>query len=58
MATKSFTTEFKFNSKAGEKLINAIDKSRRVDHEVQQRVENITKKEEIEFIVSSFSDDK
>jgi len=58
MATKSFTTEFKFNAKAGEKLINAIEKSRRVDHEVKQSVENVTKKEEIEFIVSSLSEDK
>lgn len=27
MATKSFTTDYKFNNKAAEKLVNAINKS-------------------------------
>lgn len=54
MATKSFTTEFKFNSKSGEKLINAIENSRRVDHIINQPVHTITDKEKIDDLMKSF----
>lgn len=54
MATKSFTTEFKINKKASQKLVNALDNSRRVDHKIQQRVETIHDKDRINNIMASF----
>ncbi|MEK4555842.1 hypothetical protein [Jeotgalicoccus sp. FSL K6-3177] len=30
MATESFTTDYKFNSKSAEKVVNAMDKKRKV----------------------------
>lgn len=54
MATKSFTTEFKINKKASQKLVNALDNSRRVDHEIRQRVETINDKDRINNIMASF----
>lgn len=54
MATKSFTTEFKINKNASQKLVNALDNSRRVDHEIRQRVETINDKDRINNIMASF----
>ena len=54
MATKSFTTDFKFNINASEKLINAIEKSKKVNHNINQRFEDVSKKEEIDLIMESF----
>lgn len=54
MATKSFTTEFKINRKASQKLANALDKSKRVDHEINQRVEIVHDKAKINTIMASF----
>ncbi|CAM3862752.1 hypothetical protein [Alkalicoccus chagannorensis] len=57
MATKSFETEFKFNTKAGSKLINAIENSKKVNHVIYQRTENVTSKEDIDFIMDSLWDE-
>lgn len=54
MATKSFVTEFKFNSKAGYKLVNAIENSKNVDHKINQKINNVTKRKDIDRIMSSF----
>ncbi|MEK4948354.1 hypothetical protein [Carnobacterium sp. FSL W8-0810] len=54
MATKSFTTEFKINRKASQKLANALQKSKRVDHQINQRVETVNEKERINSIMASF----
>lgn len=54
MATKSFTTEFKMNAKAGYKLANAIDRSRKVEHQIHQRTSDVVRKEEINKIMEDF----
>lgn len=54
MATKSFITEFKFNSKSAHKLMNAIENSKRSDNSIMQPVNNITDKKDIKRIMSSF----
>ncbi|MCA9765467.1 MAG: hypothetical protein KC455_03515 [Carnobacterium sp.] len=54
MATKSFTTEFKINRKASQKLANALQKSKRVDHKINQKIETINDKERINNIMASF----
>lgn len=54
MATKSFTTEFKINKKASQKLVNALQKSRRVDHKIDKKVETIKDHEKINNIMASF----
>lgn len=38
MATKSFQTDFKFTSKSASALADALSKSRRVDVQITQRV--------------------
>ncbi|WP_153979723.1 hypothetical protein [Paenibacillus xylanilyticus] len=57
MATKSFTSEFKFNQRASSKLADAIEKSRRVDYEIQQKVNFVARTESIENIMQSFLGD-
>lgn len=54
MATKSFQAEFKFNTKAGAKLVNAIEKSKRVDHKINQSVNTVKDKDSINNIMKSF----
>jgi len=54
MATKSFKADFKFNTKSGIKLIDAIEKSKRVDYTITQSVKNIRNKESINNIMDSF----
>lgn len=57
MATKSFTSEFKFNQRASSKLANAIDKSKRVDYEIKQTVNEVTRTDSIQKIMDSFLGD-
>ncbi|WP_322923771.1 hypothetical protein [Paenibacillus campi] len=57
MATKSFTSEFKFNQRASSKLASAIDKSKRVDHEIKQTVNEVTRTDSIQKIMDSFLGD-
>lgn len=54
MATKSFQTDFKFTAKTGAKLVSAIESSKRVDHEIRQKVTTIKDKQTINNIMSSF----
>ena len=54
MATKSFQSDFKFNAKASIKLIDAIEKSRRVDHSINQSVKTERDKNKINDIMKSF----
>lgn len=54
MATKSFVTEFKFNTKSGQKLVNAIDNSRKTEHMVTQSVKNVTNQKDLNKIMNSF----
>lgn len=54
MATKSFTSEFKLNKKTSNKLINALDKSRKVDHEIKQPVNTIRDVDTINVIMKNF----
>ncbi|MEX0779224.1 MAG: hypothetical protein WD037_05795 [Balneolales bacterium] len=58
MATKSFTTEFKFGKRSARKLLNAINNSKKVNHQINQRVSNISEKKEIDEIMSSYMKDK
>jgi hypothetical protein len=58
MATKSFTSEFKFNQKASSKLIDAIEKSKRVDYEIKQTINDVVQAEKIQKIMESFLGDK
>lgn len=55
MATKSFTSEFKLNKKAAHRLVNDLEKSKRVDVKFNQRVETVKDKERINKIMASFS---
>ncbi|WP_088815535.1 MULTISPECIES: hypothetical protein [Listeria] len=54
MATKSFYTEFKLNTKAGNKLANAVDHSRRVNVDVKQPVKIVKDKSELNNIMDEF----
>lgn len=54
MATKSFTSEFKFNQRASSKLANAIEKSKRVDYEINQKVNDVVRAENIQKIMANF----
>jgi|GEM_PF-2027652 len=56
MATKSFTTNFKFNQKTASKLLVAIEKSgkEKSPHIIKQSVDDVTKKEEINALMDSF----
>lgn len=54
MATKSFQTDFKFNAKSSNKLVNAIEKSKRVDHSINQSVNTVRDKNAINSIMQSF----
>jgi len=58
MATKSFTSEFKFNQKSSSKLADAVEKSKRVNHEMKQTVHDVTGTEAIQKIVESFLQEK
>jgi hypothetical protein len=53
MATKSFTTDFRINKKTSEKIVSSIADSRRVDHNIKQRVETIRDKERINKVMSN-----
>ena len=46
MSTKSFTTDFKINKKTSIKLTDALANSRRVDHQINQKVETLTDKDQ------------
>lgn len=52
MATKSFTTEYKLNNKSSNKLIDALNKSKRVDHQIKQKVTTIREINTINSIMS------
>ena len=54
MTTKSFTTDFKINKKTSIKLTDALANSRRVDHQINQKVETLTDKDRIQKMMSSF----
>lgn len=54
MATKSFTTDFMFNAKSGRELIKEIEKSKKVDRKIKQRVENVTGEENINALMDAF----
>ena len=54
MATKSFQSDFKFNAKSSVKLVNAIEKSKRVDHSINQSVSTLRDKDKINNIMKSF----
>lgn len=54
MATKSFHSDFTFNSKSSVKLVNAIEKSERVDHNINKSVKNVRDKDTINNIMKSF----
>lgn len=54
MATKSFTSEFKFNQKSSSKLASALEKSKRVDYKPKQNVNDVTKTESVQKIMESF----
>jgi len=58
MATKSFISEFKFNQKSSAKLANAIEKSKRVDHVINQTVNDVTSTETIQKIMEGFLEGK
>jgi len=55
MATKSFVTEFKFTTKSGAKLLNAVESSRTREHVIDQSVTIVKDKKAINGIVDSFS---
>lgn len=54
MATKSFTSEFKFNRKSSSKLATALENSQRADYQINQTVNNVTRTESIQKIMASF----
>ncbi|EOV2989952.1 hypothetical protein [Enterococcus faecalis] len=54
MATKSFQSDFKFNAKSSIKLLDAIEKSRRVDHNINQSVKTVRDSNKINDIMKSF----
>ncbi|HHU19303.1 MAG TPA: hypothetical protein GXZ58_03525 [Bacilli bacterium] len=54
MATKSFTTEFKFGRRNAQNLISAIENSKKVDHKINQKVSEVTDQESIDSIMESF----
>lgn len=53
MATKSFQTDFKFDSKVGVKLLDAIEKSEKVEHRIDKKVKNVRDKDTINSIMKS-----
>ncbi len=53
MATKSFTTDFRVNKKTSDKIASSVASSRRVDHNINRRVETIRDKEKIAKIMSN-----
>ncbi|ENH95776.1 phage protein [Gracilibacillus halophilus YIM-C55.5] len=53
MATKSFTTDFKFNRKQAQKLINAIEDSKDMQYKPSQRVNEVSDPEAIKNIIQS-----
>jgi len=54
MATKSFYTEFKLNSKSGNKLVNAFENSQEVKHTITQSAKDVTNDKEVKNILDSF----
>lgn len=54
MATKSFTTEFKFGRRNAQDLINAIENSTKIKHTINQKVTDVTNEKKIDSIMSSF----
>ncbi|WP_187370481.1 hypothetical protein [Virgibacillus salexigens] len=54
MATKSFTSEFKFTQKNANGLMNAIENSKKVTHTINQKVSNVNEKKNIDSIMNSF----
>ncbi|SDB94219.1 hypothetical protein SAMN05421734_10343 [Pelagirhabdus alkalitolerans] len=56
MATKSFTTDFKFNQKQAQKLINAIENSKDTQYKPSQRVNEVSDPEAIKNIIQSTRD--
>lgn len=54
MATKSFTSEFKFNRKSSSKLADAIDNSKRIDRDLKQTVNDIVHDDKIQKIMKNF----
>ena len=54
MATKSFVTEFKFTTKSGYKLLDAIENSKTHEHVFAQPVSTIRDKDIVNSIMDSF----
>lgn len=54
MATKSFTTDFEFNRKSSSKLIHAFENSKEVKYSINKKVTEVSDKEGIDHIMSSF----
>lgn len=54
MATKSFQCEFKFDEKASQKFVNALEDSKKVKHNIRQPVKEIKDKESIDKLMASF----
>lgn len=58
MATKSFVTEFKLSSKSGNKLADAIESSKRVNHTINKMTKDVTDQNELRLIMNSFLREK
>lgn len=54
MATKSFTTEFKFNSKSAKVLANALDKDKPKKMQKTKPITKVVSEERLKSIVESF----
>lgn len=52
MATKTFTTEFKLNSKGAINFLDALDQSERVDLKMNHEIKNVHDKPEIKNLIS------
>lgn len=55
MATKSFTTEFRFNSKSARVLANALEKNRPKYVQNTKPITKVQSKERLSSIVGSFT---
>ncbi len=52
MATKTFTTEFKLNTKGATNLVSALNSSKRVDININQEVKNVHDRKEISLLMN------
>ena len=54
MATKSFQTDFKLSKKASYSFASAMEKSRKVSHEIKQPVRNVKNQSDVNKLMDSF----